>query len=72
MEISMSNIITFIKMTTDDEHPVCPIRESPEYIRQVKSAGAHYANKPYIGGVLQSGNSSQVSSTVASPMADKT
>jgi hypothetical protein len=72
MEVAVGNVVALTQMAADDEDPVGTSREGAEYMGQVESARAHGADKPYIGGILQSGNSSQVSSPVASPMADKT
>jgi hypothetical protein len=71
MVISMGHIVAFIQMASADKHAIRSLGEGPEYKFQVDSPGAHDANKPHFRGILKSGNSSQVSSAVGSPMADK-
>jgi hypothetical protein len=68
----MGNVVAFTQMAGTDKDPIGSLGESPEYMAQVDPAGTHDANKPHFGGILQSGNSSQVRSAVGSPMADKT
>ena len=67
----MGNVVAFIEMAGADKYPIRSLGESPEYMGQVDSAGTHDANKPHFGGILQSGNSSQVRGPVCSPMAYK-
>ena len=72
MVISLNHIVAFSRVATTDKHPVCCVRETSQHKWQVDSAGAHYANKSRFSCILQSGNSSHVSSAVCSPVADKT
>ena len=70
--ISLGNIIAFIQSAATNKDPIHSIGKGPENELQVDPAGTHDANQPDFSRILQSGNSSHVSSTVRSPMADKT
>ena len=52
MVVPMGNIVAFIEMAGADKYPIRSLGESPEYMGQVDSAGAHDANKPHFGGIL--------------------
>jgi len=71
-KIAVRYIITFIQMAGADKYTVHSIGEGSEYMCHVNSPGAHHSEKSHIGCILQSGNSSQVSSAVCSPIACKT
>jgi hypothetical protein len=39
-------------------------------MEHVNPAGAHHPDEPYVGGVLKTGNTAQVSPSIAAPVAD--
>jgi hypothetical protein len=67
----MGDIIAFVQAAAANKHPVSSIREGAKYEFQIDSTGTHDANQPNISGILQSGNSSHVSSAVCSPVTYK-
>jgi len=71
MVIAMGHIIALIQPAAADKHAVFPVKEGLEYKFRVDSAGTHDANQPDLRCILQSGNSSQVSSPVCSPVTYK-
>ena len=68
----MGDIIALIQTATTDEYAILSIQECPENKLQIDSPGTHDADQPDFTCILQSGNSSQVSSSICSPMAHKT
>jgi hypothetical protein len=72
MIVTMRDIITFIEAAAANKYSIYSVREGPQNKTHVDSAGTHDANKPDFSRILQSGNSSQVSSAVYSPMAYET
>jgi len=69
MVVAMSNVIAFTKTATADEHPIHSVLEGPENECRVDSPGAHDADHPYFGCILQPGHASQIGSAIRSPMA---
>ena len=72
MVIAMGDIVAFIQAAAANKNAISAFGEGPEDKFQVDSSGTHNANEPDIRRILQSGNSSQVSGAVCSPMAYKT
>jgi hypothetical protein len=70
--IAVGDIVAFIQKAAPDKHRIGAIRKGSENMLQVDPAGAHDTDKPHICRILQSGNSSHVSSAVRSPMTNET
>jgi hypothetical protein len=61
--------MTFTKPATTNKYPIHATGEGPEYMLGINPSGAHQPYNPDIGRVLITGNSCQIRSTVATPVA---
>ena len=71
MIVAVGDVVAFTQPAAADEDTIRSLGEGPQDVRQVHPPRAHQANQSHICRVLQSGNSSQVSRPVYSPVADK-
>jgi len=55
-------------MAATYKYAVDPIAKSPDYMQQVNPGRAHHPYKSYMRGVLKTGNTAKVGSSVAAPI----
>jgi hypothetical protein len=69
--IALRDVVAFAEPAAADEHTVGSLGESPQNERKVHPPRAHETDYPDFRRILQSGNSSQVSGGVSSPVAQE-
>jgi hypothetical protein len=70
--ISGSDVVAVVQMAASYKNGILSGGESPEYMRQINPGRTHDPNEPDIGGVLESGDTRQIRTSVAAPVAYET